>query len=263
VNITSLCFRIESVNAFDRFLQALAFLTILPVKARGSLSADHGLMTYARDLPLAGAVIGLLSGAVYFISSLIWNSLSAALLAVIASIIVTGALHEDGLADTADGFGGGWTREQRLSIMKDSSLGTYGVLALGLGIALRVSTLAMLAPGMGLWALLAVHASARCASVLALVTQDYAGNPTTAKTLYPAARLMWPEAHFALFWAGLAVLPILFLRPGAGAAGLVLGGAMALALALYSKRAIGGYCGDVLGAVEQLFEIGFLLGLAI
>jgi len=253
----------KPVNALDRFFQALAFLTIVPVKARGGLSADCGLMTYARDLPLAGAAIGLLSGGVYFASSLIWNGLSAALLAVIASIILTGALHEDGLADTADGFGGGWTREQRLSIMKDSRLGTYGVLALGLAIALRVSALAMLSPGIGFWALIAIHASARFAPVMVLTAQDYAGDPARAKALYPAARLIWPEARYAFLWAVLAVLPILILRPWSAIAGLVSGGAMAFALALYSKRAIGGYCGDVLGAIEQLCEAGFLLGLAI
>ncbi len=236
---------------------------ILPLKARGSSLADHGLATYARDLPLAGAGIGLLSGSVYFAASLIWSPLLAALLAVIGGIVITGALHEDGLADTADGFGGGWTREQRLAIMKDSSLGTYGVLALGLGIALRVSALSMLSPGMGFWALLAIHASARCAPVLVLAMQVYAGDQARAKALYPAERLTWAEARYALFWAIIAVLPILILRPIATIAGVVLGGGMAMALALYSKRAIGGYCGDVLGAIEQFFEIGFLLGIAI
>jgi adenosylcobinamide-GDP ribazoletransferase len=251
------------MTALDRFFKALAFLTIFPVKARDGSLARHGLMSHARDFPLAGIVVGLFSGGVFFIAGQIWSQLLAALLAMIASIVITGALHEDGLADTADGFGGGWTREQRLSIMKDSRLGTYGVLALGLGIAMRVSALAMLTSNVGFWALVAVHAGARFAPVSMLAMQDYAGDPATAKTLYPAARLAWTEAGYALFWAAIAVLPILLMRPTATIAGIALGGVMALALALYSQRAIGGYCGDVLGASEQLFEIGFLLGLAI
>jgi adenosylcobinamide-GDP ribazoletransferase len=246
----------------DRFLQALAFLTRLPVKARPGFDTDDGLFTYARFFPAAGILVGLLSGTVFYFTSQIWTGLLPALLAIVASIIITGALHEDGLADTADAFGGGWTREQRLSIMKDSRLGTYGVLALGLGIALRVCALALLSPAVGFFALIAIHAAARFMPVVVLASQDYAGDPITAKMAYATTRLPAPELRYALFWTLLAMIPIFLMRPGTTIIGLIFGVALSLTLAVYSKEAIGGYSGDVLGAIEQLFEIGCLLGLA-
>lgn len=248
--------------AFDRFRQALGFLTILPVREKAGGSADAGLFTYARFFPAVGILAGLLSGSIFYIASLIWTGLIPALLAVIASLIATGALHEDGLADTADAFGGGWTREQRLAIMKDSRLGTYGVLALGLGTALRVCALATLPPSIAVLALVAVHAGARFAPVAVLAAQTYAGDPSTAKTSYASTRLPMSEARQALLWTLLAIIPILFMRPFALIVGLIFGAALSLALTLYSHKAIGGYSGDVLGAIEQVFEIGCLLGLA-
>ncbi len=250
------------MNPFDRFLQALAFLTIFPVRAKPGPSADSGLFTYAQFFPAVGILIGLLSGCVFYLASLIWTGLLPALLAVIASLAATGALHEDGLADTADALGGGWTREQRLSIMKDSRLGTYGTLALGLGIALRVCALALLPPGIGFFALIGVHAAARFAPVAVLAAQDYAGDPATAKTAYAATKLAMPEVRAALLWTLFAMIPILLMRPRALVLGVIVGATLAAALILYSRKAIGGYSGDVLGAIEQLFEIGCLLGLA-
>jgi len=250
------------MRAFDRFLQAFAFLTLVPLRPKTGSQMEGGLFAFARFFPAVGILIGALSGSVYVLASAIWSGLLPALLALIAGLIVTAALHEDGLADTADAFGGGWTREQRLSIMKDSRLGTYGVLALGLSIALRVCALAALAPSVAFFTLIALHASARFAAVAVLATEDYAGDPATAKTNYPAARLEMPEARHAFLWALLAMIPILSMKPLAVLAGVILGTAFSMALVLYSKKAIGGYCGDVLGAVEQLFEIGFMLGLA-
>jgi adenosylcobinamide-GDP ribazoletransferase len=250
------------MRALDRFLQALAFLTILPVKALSPSSTDDVLFAYARDFSLAGIVIGLLSGCIYWLASLLWTGALPALLAIFTSLMVTGALHEDGLADTADGFGGGWTRDQRLAIMKDSRLGAYGVLALGLSIALKVCALSALSPGTALFALIAVHAVARFMPVLALAMLDYAGDPAIAKAMYSPERLEREEVLYALLWAVLAMLPILYLRPFQAFISLIFGGAMSLALMLYSKKALGGYCGDVLGAMEQFFEVGCLLGFA-
>jgi adenosylcobinamide-GDP ribazoletransferase len=248
--------------AFDHFFQAVAFLTIFPVRETAMPATENRLFAIAQFFPPVGALIGLLSGCVFYLMSLISSGLMPALLAVIASVLATGALHEDGLADTADAFGGGWTRDQRLSIMKDSRLGTYGVLALGLGTALRVCALPALTPDVAIFALIAVHSGARFAPVAVLATQDYAGDPATAKTAYGATRLPMSEACYALLWALLAMIPILLMRPLALMLGLTFGAALSFALTLYSRKAIGGYSGDVLGAVEQLFEIGCLLGLA-
>ncbi len=250
------------MNPFDRFRHALGFLTVLPAGVKAAPGTEFALYACAAFFPVVGIGVGALSGLVFVLAGHIWGGLLPALLAVIASLAATGALHEDGLADTADGFGGGWTREQRLTIMKDSRLGAFGVLALGLGIALKVAALAALSPGMGFLALIATHAGARCAAVAVMAFQDYAGNPATAKSSHAAGRLPMPEARQAFLWTALAFLPILILRPVAALAGLVLGAALSFALARYSQRAIGGYCGDVLGAIEQTFEVGCLLGLA-
>jgi len=248
--------------ARDHFLQALAFLTIFPVRGGRVASAGNSLAGVSY-FPMIGILIGMLSGGIYYLASTIWGGFLPAILAIAASLAATGALHEDGLADTADAFGGGWSREQRLTIMKDSRLGTYGVLALLLSLALRICALTVLSPSVGFLALIAVHAGARFVPVLVLAMQDYAGDPTTAKTAYSETRLSLHEAGYALIGTALAMLPIVLLRPWPASLGIILGGAMALALALYSKKAIGGYCGDVLGAAEQVFEIGCLLGLAV
>jgi len=246
----------------DRFRQALAFLTILPAGASGDRPGQESLYIYASLFPAAGAFIGLAPGVVFWCASLIWTGMVPALLAVTASIVLTGALHEDGLADTADAFGGGWTREQRLQIMKDSRIGAFGALALILSVALRAGALASMQPATAIFALIGVHAGARCTAVAVLATHNYAGDPSTAKLAYGQTRLSWTNAVTAFIWAGLAMLPILILRPLPAIAGLVLGGAASFAMVRYSQKAIGGYCGDVLGAVEQLFEIFCLLGLA-
>jgi adenosylcobinamide-GDP ribazoletransferase len=248
--------------ARDRFLQAFAFLTIFPVTSESHGPAAVALFAYARYFPIVGMVIGLLSGSIYYWASAIWSGILPAVVAIATGLIATGALHEDGLADTADGFGGGWTREQRLMIMKDSRLGTFGVLALIFSLAVRICAVAMLTPSVGLLALFAVHAGARFTPVLILATQDYAGDRAMAKTAYSETRLAPQEVRYALISAVLAMLSIFFMRPWPTLFGIVLGGTMALALAIYSKKAIGGYSGDVLGAIEQVSEIGFLLGLA-
>jgi adenosylcobinamide-GDP ribazoletransferase len=212
--------------------------------------------------PLFGVGIGLASAAMWSLADAIWGPVIAALLAVATSIVVTGALHEDGLADTADGFGGGWTVEKRLAIMKDSRIGAYGALALGFSIALRVATLADWPLWTGVAALIAVHAAARITPAFVLSRMAYKGDVAAMKVAYEESPIRSEEFRFALIIVIVALLPLAFISFTAVASGLLLGGGLAAALAAWSRRLIGGYTGDVLGAIEQLFEIGFLLGVA-
>ncbi|MCV6596170.1 MAG: adenosylcobinamide-GDP ribazoletransferase, partial [Mangrovicoccus sp.] len=141
---------------------ALGLMTRLPVPVNGEAAAKRGGHA-AWAWPLAGAVIGGLAGAVFWLSmALGLSALSAALLAVFTQVFITGALHEDGLADCADGFWGAWDPARRREIMRDSRIGSYGVLALILGIGLRVSALAAIGTGPLVWlALICTGATSR------------------------------------------------------------------------------------------------------
>jgi adenosylcobinamide-GDP ribazoletransferase len=243
---------------FTLLLVAIQFLTRLPTPAlRGFETA--WISRSARYFPLVGELVGAICAAVFLGASLVWPPWVAALLAVAAGVLITGGFHEDGLADTADGLGGGQDPARRLEIMKDSRVGTYGVLALGLTLALKVSALAGLAPVLGAATLLAAHGAARGASVLAMRLLPYVGDMASAKWKPAPTGLGWGEAAVAM---ALAAWPLAFLPPGHAVLGLAMGGLLALCPALAARRLVGGQTGDVLGAIEQVFELGFVLGVA-
>jgi adenosylcobinamide-GDP ribazoletransferase len=246
----------------SQILNALRFLTILPVPSSATAQEPDWLSRCVKYFPIVGIGIGIASAAMWWLAGAIWGPLIAASLAVATSIVITGALHEDGLADTADGFGGGWTVEKRLAIMKDSRIGAYGALALGFGTALRVAALADWPLWTGVAALIAVHAAARITPAFVLSRMAYKGDVAAMKVAYEDSPIRSDEFRFALMVVIVALLPLGFVSFTAIASGLLLGGALAAALAAWSRRLIGGYTGDVLGAIEQLFEIGFLLGVA-
>ncbi len=182
--------------------------------------------------------------------------------AVAASIAVTGALHEDGLADTADGFGGGWSAEKRLAIMKDSRIGAYGTLALVFGAALQVTALAEMPSWNGAAAMVAAHAAARITPALVMNALPYAGDTAAMKVSYTDAPVSANDIRFALIVVVRASVPFAFVLILSVISGLLLGAVLSTAIALWARRLIGGYTGDVLGAIEQMFEIGFVLGVA-
>ncbi|MDA0744712.1 MAG: adenosylcobinamide-GDP ribazoletransferase, partial [Proteobacteria bacterium] len=145
------------------FVCALQFLTRLPTPSLRDFQPEW-IQQSARWFPLVGQVVGLIAAVILYGAAQVWSPWIAALLAVAAGVAMTGGFHEDGLADTADGLGGGQTRARRLEIMKDSRLGSYGALALGLTLALRVAALAMLvavSPWMAAAALVASHGLGR------------------------------------------------------------------------------------------------------
>jgi adenosylcobinamide-GDP ribazoletransferase len=246
----------------DELGNALRFMTIIPVASSDAATAPDWLSRCVKYFPLVGIGIGVASAAALLLAGKIWGSGIAALLAVATSIVITGGLHEDGLADTADSFGGGRSLERRLAIMKDSRIGAYGALALGFGVALRVMALA----GMPLWAgaaaLIAAHATARVTPALMMNRLSYAGDTAAMKVSYADTPVSTSELQFALAVAACALVPLAFISFVSLISGLLLGAALAAALAAWARKLIGGYTGDVLGAVEQMFEIGFLLGVA-
>jgi adenosylcobinamide-GDP ribazoletransferase len=246
---------------FDRFLNALRFLTVVPVPPSAATERDW-LIRSAKYFPAAGILIGLVAAAVLLLASEIWNGIVPALLATAATVALTGALHEDGLADTADGLGGGRTREQRLLIMKDSRIGTYGALALGFGLALRVAALSTLPPWIAAIALVAANGAGRFAATAAMVSLDYAGDPAATRIGHTSDSPKSAEVVVGTLCAWLAWLPAALSSLWAACCGLLAGTILAVALVGRARKLIGGYTGDVLGAVEQVFEVGFLLGVA-
>lgn len=250
------------MSEMEHFRNATRFMTILPVRAAATEIAPDWLTRCLKYSPLVGIGIGLVSGLVLLIATELWNETIAAMLAVATSIALTGALHEDGFADTFDGFGGGFTVERRLAIMKDSRIGTYGALALGLNVALRIAALAALTPWQGVAALIAAHAAARAAPAWVMTRLAYSGDVSAMKVAYAESRPRIDELQLGLIFVLLAILPLTLISASAVAFGMLLGAASATLLALWARRLIGGYTGDVLGGIEQAFEIGFLLGVA-
>ncbi len=237
------------------FFTALRFLSRLPVPLA---DAPEGAMQRAlRYYPLAGAVIGLSGGIVYMVAATILPPLVAAALALAVHLLVTGALHEDGLADTADGLGGGATKARALEIMRDSRTGVYGAAAIVLSLILRTAALAAFAPLAGFFAWIAVQTIGRLAILPALALTDYA----RAEGLASAVSGRPTPADLAVACAtGIAVVVV-----ATGAAGIVaiIVAAAAAGLMLWRLVArLGGYTGDGLGAVEQIAEIAALVALA-
>ena len=244
------------------FLNALRFMTIVPVPSSDAATAPDWLSRCVKYFPAVGIGIGAASAVVLLLAGAIWGPVIAALLAVATSIVVTGALHEDGLADTADGLGGGRSVEKRLAIMKDSRIGAYGALALAFGVALRVTALAEMPLWSGTAALIAAHAAARITPAFVMNALPYAGDTAAKKVSYTDAPVGANDIRLALVVVVGALVPLAFISILSVTSGLLLGAALATAVALWARRLIDGYTGDVLGAIEQMFEIGFLLGVA-
>jgi adenosylcobinamide-GDP ribazoletransferase len=234
---------------------AMSLLTILPVGPANSF--DGGEVARASwALPVAGLVVGLAGAVAYAIAHRVGLPAgAAATLALATTILVTGALHEDGLADTLDGLGGGKSREQKLEIMRDSRIGTYGACALILSITLRWSALAAIAEPMAITAaLLVAHAATRAAlpAFMSLVP------PARSEGLSAGAGQ--PPAQSAIIAASLGILCLVIgFGPGKAVMALILLSIVASIWGFIATRQIGGQTGDILGALEQAGEIVVLL----
>jgi adenosylcobinamide-GDP ribazoletransferase len=207
-------------------------------------------------LPVAGALVGAAGAWAFWIASeLRLPAALAAALALVATLLVTGGLHEDGLADTADGFGGGWDRARKLEIMRDSRLGTYGACALVMSLLLRWAALAeLMSPMPAASALIAAHVAARAALPAFMhVVPPARTEGLSARAGQPA---LWPAAVAALI--GVLALALTLGGP-AMVIGLVLATSAGFLMAWLCLWQIGGQTGDVLGALEQVIETVILL----
>jgi len=239
---------------------AVVFSTRLPLPRAEPIGVAAGepapIAQAVWALPLAGVLVGVMSAVVYALAHRLglppWP---AAALAMAATLAATGCLHEDGLADTADGFGGGATREHKLDIMREPRIGTYGVCALALSILLRAGVVANLADaGLVAAALIAAHGAARATLPIVMF---YVPPARSDGLSFTAGR---PDGAQA---AAAAILGFLVLALSLGLAHAALAAVLlAIAAALTARlsvQQIGGQTGDVLGAIEQVGEIVVLL----
>ena len=247
---------------------ALQFLTRLPVPL--ARYEPDWLHASARHFPLVGAAVGLWAGAVLWLAAQWWGPLLAALASMAASAWLTGAFHEDGLADSCDGLGGAVTRERALAIMKDSRLGSYGALGLGLTLALKAAALAALiavSPLAAALASLLAHGVSRALAVLAMARLPYARDVAQAKAkpLAQPAGAAAPvvAALWSLVLTGLCigVAPV-ELAPWRWAVAVVAALGVAALCARWFLRRLGGVTGDTLGALQQWSELAVYLALA-
>lgn len=245
-----------------RFLLAVQFLTRLPVPR--SLPFEGTLLNEAaRHFPAVGALVGLLGAAVLAAALAVFPAPVAVLLAMAATIAVTGAFHEDGLADTCDALGAGGDRARALSIMKDSRIGSYGAIALALRLALEAAALAALLerglqPTLALW--VAAHGLSRLAPVLLIAALPYAGDAAAARAKPLARRVSTATLTVALAWACVLSGALAAVAPASAliAAWLALAAVTAVMRAAL-PRWLGGYTGDTLGAAQQLALLAMLL----
>lgn len=239
------------------FLGAVGFFTRLPVPGWVGHSAA-ALSQCARYFPAVGLLVGGIGALVYWLALHLWPQPVAVLLSMAATLYATGAFHEDGLSDTADGLGGGWDKARILAIMKDSRVGSYGVVALVLALLGKFALLSGIDAALVPAALLAGHAVSRFGATLIMATLDYARDDESSKSRPATHR---PSLASLLLAAGFALLPLLLLPLGKALAGIVLAALAATWLAAKFQRWLGGYTGDCLGAVQQVTEILFYLGL--
>jgi adenosylcobinamide-GDP ribazoletransferase len=241
----------------DDLRVAVAFLTRLPMPhPDGSMPANF--VRAQRVFPVVGALIGGVVGLLILgMRALGLPEFAAAALALGAGAMLTGALHEDGLADVADGFGGGRDRAAKLEIMRDSRLGTYGALILMVSFAAKLSALAALPDAVVVQSLIATHALARGVLPVMSMSLPYARNDGLAAN---AGR---PDPATAAIAGVLALVIALLTLPWIEAlAAAVAAGASAAAMAVLAQRQIGGQTGDVLGGAEQAGETAILVLLA-
>jgi adenosylcobinamide-GDP ribazoletransferase len=252
--------RNAALRSLDAGCDALRFFTRLTPPDRWSAQPPARFFDgVAAAAPLAGALIGVVTVAVAGAAMAIGlPAAAAAVFAVAAGVALSGALHQDGLADVADGFGGGATRDRKLEIMRDSRLGAYGGVALVLALAARIALVAALAAKIevgGAAALVAAAALARPAALLPAILLEPARSDGAGHAARPGPRFV------AMGCACGAALALTLCGAAAGLVATVAAGAAALAVVEISRRQIGGYTGDVCGAAAEIAEIAALAAL--
>ena len=250
-------------------LVAVQFLTRISVPSFSHYDPQW-LHQSSRYFPAVGLLIGLLCASVFWLSSLLFIPLVAAVISTAFGIKLTGAFHEDGLADSCDGLGGGLTRERTLEIMKDSRLGTYGVLGLVSALLLKISLLTAMPIPVAIVALIIGHTASRLFCISLLTLLPYGGEIEHAKAKPMAQQLTPLQAICSSGWLMLAITLVALVFPNTMQQIGIWQWLLALLLGIGAtdymrrllRRRLDGYTGDGLGATQQLSEIAIYIGLA-
>ena len=250
------------IHQLRLFFIALQFLTRVPVP-RWVGFEPAWLNQSARHFPAVGLCVGAVSALVLVASEALFGRVVGVGLAMVASVLITGAFHEDGLADTLDALGGAVSRERALEIMKDSRIGAYGAIGLVLVLGLKAATLASMPLATAVPALVLAHTASRAAAVTLIRMLPYAGDIEHAKAKPMAQRVERLDVVIAVAWVALVTAALWWHAPHDASAVLV---SLLLALAgtvwcaRWWRRRLGGYTGDTLGATQQITELLMLLG---
>ncbi len=256
------------VRGLRHFLLALQFFTRIPVTGRLAAWVGYSpamLRASAAHFPAVGWLVGAIGAAAFWGGLALWSGAVAAVLCVVVTVLLTGAFHEDGLADVADGLGGSQRRERALEIMKDSRIGAFGAIALVLALGLKVALLSALAGhsvALACGAVLAAHVLSRFAPLLLMRALPYVGGDGgKAKPLADA--VSGSALAVALLWSLPAAALLLHQY------GMVRSMAALLAMAVVTamlgwqfRRRLAGFTGDCLGATQQVAELAIYLALA-
>ena len=228
---------------------AILFLTRIPLPGGGNIN-PNALATATAWFPLIGILIGAAMGGMGMVLLEWLDPMITATLVVAFGVLLTGAMHEDGLADAADGLGGGWNPAQRLEIMRDSRIGSYGGIAIVLAIMLRITTLAATPPGQWLTTLVVAHALARWAGVL-LLRLPYARTEGKAAPMIAGIRpwhgVVASVTAVALAIATSALITVAWVLFVVGLS------------SMWFRKKVGGITGDLLGAAIVITELGILV----
>ena len=255
------------IKQWRYFLLAVGFFTRVPVPSQPDF-AESELNHSVKYFPLVGLMVGLLAAATYYVFGQIFSHNIAIIASMAATVFATGAFHEDGLADSADGLGGGWQREQVLTIMQDSRLGTYGAVALFFVLLAKFELLSGMHADMTLLAIICAHPLSRMCAVWLMATLPYVKSSGKSKPLATAisradlciATAIGLLPLLALVWL-IYIVTLGYWQITLGYVCLLAGvmGAAWWWWRLLLVRKLGGYTGDTLGAMQQISEIMFYL----
>jgi len=246
------------------FFTALMFFTRIPCP-KGLAYSSEIMQKSRKYFPLMGWIVGGIAAFIFWGAQNVFSLPVSIILSMIASVLTTGAFHEDGFTDTCDGFGGGWGKEKILTIMKDSRIGAYGTIGIILLLGLKFLLLYEIASKNTTWMLVIVllnaHTTSRFMASMMVQTHEYVQDIDQSKSKPMASqKLSWFEMLYSFLFVAIplvlfqnlwivAVLPATYLSK--------------MYLGYYFKKHIGGYTGDCLGAIQQVSEIVFYLAVLV
>lgn len=247
-------------NQIHYFLTAVLFFTRIPCPKWVNHSPEI-LNKSSRYFSLVGILVGGIAGLVFYLANFIFSTEVSLIISMISSVWVTGVFHEDGFADVCDGFGGGWTKERILTIMKDSRLGTFGVIGLisilglkfiGLQELSEVTTIPLV--------LIAGHAVSRFIATILLYTHEYVRDIDSSKVKPTTQKMSTKSLVISAFFG---ILPLIFFKNPIVFLILIPLFITYLYMGNFFKKWIGGQTGDCAGALQQVAEVVFYISLLV